>query len=278
VELLSSLRRYWILTCFLLFITLAGTAAALIELPTTYQSVSSVVFLAPKNVAKTYGGNPYLAFNSTLNQTADVVRYETMDVRTANSLAARGYPSSYLITDAPDTSGPVLVVTVTGKNKAEVERSLHGVTNEVSTKLNALQDGLTSSNKVTDVVITFTPKPTVLSSKKLRPLTLVIGVGLILTVAIPLIVDSALMRRRFRKEELLSREILPQEGQHQARQSNRDPVRPNRGPIRVGNNIMRSGNSAMPPGEPPNAGSQGQRVAGSRPGRERPPGWIAGKP
>ena len=279
MELLSSLRRRWILTCSLLLLTLIGTAAALVKLPATYESVSSVVFLAPKNVAKAYGGNPYLAFNSTLNQTADVVRYEVMDLRTVNSLAARGYTSTYLVTDATDTAGPVLVVTVTGKNQAEVEHSLYGVTSEVSTKLNELQPGLTSSNKVSDVIITFTPKPTVLSSKKSRPITVVIGLGLLLTVGIPLIVDSALIRRRSRKEELHSREIPPEEGRHQAQPLNRGAVRA------AGTNGMESGQAAVPPREagspgPREArtGPRGPREAGSQSRPEWPSGWAARKP
>ena len=200
MEILSSLRRRWILTCSMLLLTLAATAFAFIKLPWTYQSQSSVVFLSSKLTSKAYGGNPYLAFNSTLNQTADVVRYETSDVRTVNSLAARGYTSTYLILDALDTAGPVLVVTVTGSNKAGVEHTLSGVTRQIDTNLNALQAGITSVNKIRDVVITFTPNAVRLTSKKARPLTIVLGAGLVLTVAIPVVIDAMLLRRRDRPE------------------------------------------------------------------------------
>jgi hypothetical protein len=195
VELMSSLRRNWILASILLVITLAGSAALYKKLPATYQAESSVVLLAPKNVAKVYGGNPYLAFNSAINQTADVVRYETNDARTVKALGDLGYASTYLVTDAIDTSGPVLVVTVTGHGKAVVEKTLGGVTNELTAKLSSLQQGITTNNKITDVVITFTPAPKVLSSKKLRPLSVAAGLGLILTIGIPVIVDSARRRR-----------------------------------------------------------------------------------
>jgi capsular polysaccharide biosynthesis protein len=217
MELLSSLRRRWILASVLLLMTLAGTVYALLKLPPTYQAQSSVVLLVPKNVAKAYGGNPYLAFNSTLNMTADVVRYETTDVRTANLLAAQGYTSTYLVTDAFDTAGPVLNVTVTGHNEAAVEHTLYGVTSQVSSKLSGLQAGLAGANKIQDVVITFTPKPTVLSSKKARPLSVVVGAGLMLTVGIPLIVDAVLVRRR--PSVARSRE------EDRGQRSPRDPVR-----------------------------------------------------
>lgn len=196
MELLTSLRRRWILTSILLLLTVVAGVYALIKLPATYQSQSSVIFLASTNMAKPYGDNPYLAFNSALNQTADAVRYETMDVNTAKSLAARGYTASYVVADATDTSGPVLNVTVTSHNKAAAESTLSGVTTQISAELFALQSGVTDANQIQDVVLTFTPKPTVLSSKKSRPLALVVGAGLLLTVAIPLIVDAVLVRRK----------------------------------------------------------------------------------
>jgi hypothetical protein len=251
----------------MLLLTLAGTAAAFVKLPATYESVSSIVFLAPKNVAKVYGGNPYLAFNSTLNQTADVVRYETMDERTVNALAARGYTSTYLVTDAIDTSGPVLVVTVTGHNKVEVEHSLYGVTAEVSARLSALQAGLTQNNKVTDVVITFMTKPSVLSSKKSRPLTVVAGLGLMMTVGIPLIVDSVITKRRSRKAGAIPREMpaAPQ-ASHQAYQ-------PYGMPAAKGNGTG-SGGAGLAGAGPGGAGSSGGAVRPPRAAGVRVPGDV----
>jgi hypothetical protein len=196
MDLWSSLRRRWILACSLLLLTLVGTTYALLKLPSTYQSTSSVVFLAPKNAAKAYGGNPYLAFESSLNVTADVVRYGTNDTRTVSLLSSEGYTATYLVTDATDTSGPVLIATVTGKNKAMVEHTLYGVTNEIGTKLEELQTNITPSNKIHSLVITYNQKPTVLSSKKARPISVVAGAGVALSIGIPLLVDAVLIRRR----------------------------------------------------------------------------------
>jgi hypothetical protein len=199
MELVAALRRQWILTCVLLVLTLAGAAGALVKLPWTYQSTGNVVFLVSKNSAKTFGGNPYLGFNAALNQTADVVRYEVMDVNTANYLAAQGYSSSYLITDAIDTAGPVLLVTVTGHDKTAAEHTLDGVLNEISVKLNSLQDGLAPDNKIRDLVVGTTPEAKKLVSKKARPLLEVVGLGVIFTVAIPLVVDAVRTRRSGRR-------------------------------------------------------------------------------
>lgn len=205
----SILRRRWILAGSLLLLTLVATAYGLVKLPTSYQSISSVVFLAPKNAAKVYGGNPYLAFSSTLNMTADVVRYETNDSRTVALLASSGYTASYLVTDATDTAGPVLIVTVTGKNEAMVEHTLSGVTTEISTKLAALQANITPGNKIHSLLITFN-QPTPLTSKKARPLSVVAGGGIAMTIGITLVVDAmAVRRRKTRRPPSLRDEAMP---------------------------------------------------------------------
>jgi hypothetical protein len=199
MELAAILRRQWILTCVMVVVTLVGVIGVLIKLSWTYQSTGSVVFLISKNSAKNFGGNPYLGFDTALNQTADVVRYEVMDIETANHLAAQGYPGSYLITDAIDTAGPVLQVQVTGHNKTAVEHTLYGVLNQISVKLNTLQAGVAPDNKIRELVIATSPKATVLVSKKARPLLEVLGIGFILIIGVPSIVDAVRTRRPARK-------------------------------------------------------------------------------
>jgi hypothetical protein len=194
MQLAAILRRQWILTCVLVALTLVGVVGALVKLGSTYQSTGSVAFLTSKDSAKVFGGNPYLGFNSSLNQAADVVRYEVMDIRTANALAERGYSSSYMITDAIDTAGPVLLIQVTGHNKTAVEHTLYGVLNEISTKLNSLQAGLTPDNRIRVVVLASSPKATILVSKKARPLLEVLGIGFILIIGVPSMVDAVRTR------------------------------------------------------------------------------------
>ena len=201
MELLATLRRRWILTTVLFVLTLAATVAALVKLPWTYQAESSVVLLASQNEAHAYGGNPYLAFNSTLNQTGDVIRYEVTDQRTALALAASGYPASYTVVDAADTSGPILLITVTGSNKVVVEHTLSGVTQQVATLLAQQQTGISSYNRIHEQVLTFTPQASRLTSKKSRPLSVVFGLGIVVTIAVPLIVDGALLRRKHGRQE-----------------------------------------------------------------------------
>lgn len=195
VESFRILRRRWILTLLMLALALGATAGAALKLPRTYAASSSVVLLASPNSSKANGGNPYLSFNGSLSPTGDVIRYEVMDPRTAQQLASEGYSASYLVADAIDTSGPVLLVTVTGRNKYLVEHTLSGVTAELGTKLQALQAGISPANRIS--ILTLALGPAKLARSKLaRPLVVILAFGLVLTFAVPLIIDAQLRRRR----------------------------------------------------------------------------------
>ena len=192
---LGTLRRHWILAFLLLALTLAGTVE-LGSRPGPYQSESQVVLLPSVKISKPNGDNPYLSFIDSITLTADLVRREVTDPRTALALAAQGFPDSYQIVDDPETAGPVLDVTVTGSNKTEVERTLYAVTAEISTKLADMQSGVKQSNRITSLVVSLDPRASLLISKKARTVVVVLGLGLVLTIAIPQIVDAALSRRR----------------------------------------------------------------------------------
>src|SRR5216684_3346542 len=137
-------RRY--LTAALLVLALAGSGAALSTLPRTYQANSSVILLASRTAASPYGGNPYLSFSPSLTLAADAVSRELMGPGTVLSLAARGFSASYTVALAPyttTTTGSVLLVTVSGSDKTNVERTLSAVTRGISVKLAQLQGKVT---------------------------------------------------------------------------------------------------------------------------------------
>lgn len=201
MELIGTLRRHWILTTSLLLLTLVGSAAALFVLPWTYQSQSTVVLLPSAIISRPFGGNPYMAMTSTVTLAADVLRHDMASPRVASDLAARGYPASYLVSQAYDTSGPILLVTTTGKNETTVQHTLYGVTDEMGTELNRLQVGIKPEDKIGDTVIAISPQPARLVSKKAKPLLVAFGLGLALTIGIPIIVDAQRTRHRPRKED-----------------------------------------------------------------------------
>jgi hypothetical protein len=207
---LLTLRRRWMLTLLLLLLTLVATVA-LAKKPGPYQSESQVVLLPSKVSAKAFGGNPYLSFGGSITLTADLVRREMMDPRTVLVLASQGFTSAYSVVDDPDTAGPVLDVLVDGSNEYSVEHTLNGATAEVSTKLTELQAGVKPADQITSLIVSSDPQPSLKLSKKARPLAVVLGIGLLFTIAIPQLVDAALSARRAARSGRPRRPVRPEQ-------------------------------------------------------------------
>jgi hypothetical protein len=226
-EALRILRARWILTSVMLILALGATAVATIKLPRTYIASSSVVLLASPSLSKPNGNNPYLSFDGSLNSAGDVVRYEVMSPLTAKALAAEGYSASYVVADALDTPGPVLDVTVTGHNKALVDSTLLGVTTDLNAKLKALQADVTNANRITMITLSY-GSAKLSKSKLARPIVVVLGFGLVLAFAVPLLVDARARERRARAQ------TAPLPSTHSPRdQRGAQPVAPPRGRVRV---------------------------------------------
>jgi capsular polysaccharide biosynthesis protein len=198
MEIMHVLRKRWALTTTFLILTIIATATATVELPWTYTSTANVLFLPSQNLSRAYGGNPYLAFSSTLNELADAICYEATDAVAGQTLATAGYTQRYTVTTALNTSAPILLITVTGSSAGAVEHTLTGVVNEVSTLLARQQSDYKPANQAHDTVIASDPQATRVASKKARPLLVVFGIGLLFTVAVPILVDAVDERARRR--------------------------------------------------------------------------------
>ena len=191
-----TLRRRWILTSFLFLLTLAAALAAWVKLPGPYQAESMTVLYPSQQASKPNGDNPLMSFGGSLNVAGDIVLREVSAPSYAAQLAAHGYTSSFTIADDPNTTGPILDVTVTGKNQSQVEQTLNGVTAAVKTQLAAIQQGYKPANRITSQVVSTQPTPQLLVSKKARTVVIVLGLGLVLTFAIPQVVDAEIAKRR----------------------------------------------------------------------------------
>lgn len=185
------------LSSLLLILSLAGVAA-LAHRPGPYQAKSEVTLLPSKRYALSCGGNPYLCLSSSLTLTAGLVIQQVSDPHTSANLASQGYGSSYTLQDDPTTAGPVIDITVTGNNKISVENTLHGVTNEVATKLAQMQAGIPAVDQITSLPVYFDPNPALALKKKARLPAVALAVGLLLTAAVPQMVERLLGRRRRR--------------------------------------------------------------------------------
>ena len=191
-----TLRRRWILTSFLFLLTLAAALAAWVKIPGPYQAESMTVLYPSQQASKLNGDNPLMSFGGSLNVAGDIVLREVSSPSYAAQLAAHGYTSSFTIADDPATTGPILDVTVTGSNQSQVEQTLNGVTAAVKNQLAAIQQNYKPANRITSQVVSTQPTPKLLVSKKARTIVIVLGLGLVLTFAIPQVVDAEIAKRR----------------------------------------------------------------------------------
>ena len=191
-----TLRRRWILTSFLFLLTLVAALAAWVKLPGPYQAESMIVLYPSQQASKPNGDNPLMSFGGSLNVAGDIVLRQVSSPSYAAQLAARGYTSSFTIVDDPNTTGPILDITVTGSNQGQVAQTLTGVTAAVRNQLTAIQANYKPVNRITSQVVSNQPTPKLLVTKKARTVVIVLGLGLILTFMIPQVVDAEIAKRR----------------------------------------------------------------------------------
>jgi hypothetical protein len=199
---LTTISRIWgrrrKLTAAMLVLAAAVTIAALMATPRTYQSSASVIMLAPRSAARQMGGNPYLSFSPSLTLTASAVADEVMAPSTARELAARGYRSLYAVALAPfttTTTGSVLIVTVTGSDKASVQATLRAVTAQLGTALSGLQGKVRARARIGAATLSYSPQPALSTTQTARSLILVIVPVILLALGVPVVVDGQLERR-----------------------------------------------------------------------------------
>jgi hypothetical protein len=249
IALFRTLRKRWLLTTLLLLLTIAG-AAALASRPGPYQAESQVTLLPSQVESAPAGHNPYLALNTSLTLTADLLRREVLDPRTARTLASRGYTAPYQIVDDPATAGPVLDITVTGPSQAAVQKTLLGVTAEVPVKLAQMQASVKPVNQITSLAVSVDRIPHLMTTKKLRLPVVAFALGMIFAAAIPQTVEAAAISRRARKAARPADERSPTA----ADGSNRGPVREPREPVRDSREPVRDPRDPWEPVRDPRGG------------------------
>lgn len=199
-------RARWILTSVLLILGVVGAAGATAKIPRYYQSASSVVLLASHAASAQNGGNPFLSFGPSLTLTADAVSRELMAPGTIKQLAARGFTASYTVavpTYTTSTTGSILLVTVGGRNAAQVQRTLQAVTRQIGTQLVQLQQGVPAPSQVRADTLSFTPQASLSISQTARPLVVVGLLLLVICLGTPIVVDGLVTRRRRRAQPTL---------------------------------------------------------------------------
>lgn len=197
LDWIAILFRRWWLTVPLLLLTLIGVGAAAFATPWTYEAKATAVLLASPTQAKQAGGNPWLVFDGSLTVTAEVVGRELMADQTVTGLRGRGLTAEYQLGVAADSGGPVLAVDVTGTSPGTTKATLDAVLAEIPRTLDQLQvqEGVKDKARIKVKVITSSPEATLVPTKKVRTLVMLLFMGIVFTVAVPLFVEVMVARR-----------------------------------------------------------------------------------
>lgn len=200
LDSLNILMKRWLLTVPLFVLTVGAVVAASVVLPWEYEAQATMVFLASPVQAKNAGGNPWLVFDGSLTVTAEVVGREMMDDRTVAQLRAKGLTAGYKVEIAPNSTGPVLSVDVTGDNAANTVGTMNAILAMIPDRLAQIQAaaGVAPAARITVNMVSVTPQPQKKSTKKLRTVAVVLFGGFSLTVVAPLFLESVSVRRRVR--------------------------------------------------------------------------------
>ncbi|MCW2881884.1 MAG: chain length determinant protein [Sphaerisporangium sp.] len=267
MDLLDSLRallRRWPVTVALMAVTLAATVGALIAIPWQYESKATVVFLSSRKGSQPVGGNPWLAFDASLTITAEVIARNMSDERTLQKLKDEGNTATFTVGLAQDSRGPLLDITATGPDPKVAQATMDTLVTLSQARLTEMQrkSAIVPDATIRAELVTSTDKAQVTPQAKIRLLVIIFAGGMLLTIGVPLFLESMAQKRRRQAQsgQVTSGAGHPPTG----------PSHPQRASRSAGGAAPRPGGGPMPgsrpparpprPIEPPPAGPYDRRV------------------
>lgn len=197
---IAVLRRRKGLTFALLLFTLIGTIGVGVMLPWTYQaSVTETLLNSESSSQALGGGNPYLAFDPSMVDMANVLALKLTDSQNILTLKQQGGTASLqaqVMSENPQNEEPFIQISVSGSSKVAVAQTLQGAAASLSTILAQLQSRVPARDRASLQTITEVSTPVRSTSAKLKPLVGFLGIGLVLTFLIPQAVEGSAARRR----------------------------------------------------------------------------------
>ncbi len=196
----SILWRRKRLTFTLLFLTLVSATLFGAALQWVYKASITEALLNSKQSSKVLGGgNPYLSFNASMVQTANLLSVKLTSTETSSLLHQEGYLASYdaqVLSDGTSSEEPFIQISVSGGNKDNVARTVQGVSDNLSHLLQQLQSDVPLQSRLSLQTISAQSDPTRSSGSKVKSAVGLLGVGLVLTFLIPQAVEGASSRRQ----------------------------------------------------------------------------------
>ncbi|MFC4588907.1 YveK family protein [Sphaerisporangium corydalis] len=280
MDLLDSLRallRRWPVTLALLAVTIAATVGALIAIPWQYESKATVVFLSSRKGSQPVGGNPWLAFDASLTITAEVISRGMSDERTLRKLKDEGKTADFTVGLAQDSRGPLLDITATGADPTVAQATMETLATLSQERLTEMQQksAILPDATIRAELVTSSDKAELTPEKKIRMLVIIFAGGMLLTIGVPLFLESmAQKRRRLAQPE----QVTVRAGEPPSGPGPSHPQRVQRSP---GGPSTRPGGGSVPRGrvparaprpiEPPEPRLYDRRATGASPAKHAPP-------
>ncbi|GII80758.1 hypothetical protein Sru01_57400 [Sphaerisporangium rufum] len=284
MDLLDSLRallRRWPLTVTLLLATIAATVGAAVVIPWQYESSATVVFLSSRKGSQPVGGNPWLAFDASLTITAEVISRGMSDERTLQTLKSQGNTAEYTVGLAQDSRGPLLDITATGPDPKIAQATMETLARLSQERLTEMQrkSAILPDATIRAELVTATDKAELTPEKKIRLLVIIFAGGMLLTIGVPLFLESLAQKRRqqAQAEHTVARTGQPPGAPRPPRPASAGPRPAAGGPPRPGGSaVPRARSSARLPRSETPAEPRPSRPA--EPGAARPAGSGGARP
>jgi hypothetical protein len=195
------IRRRWYLLLPLLLAAALLTAQVARSIPRQYQTTGMVSLLASQQSIKGTStvpgtGNPFLSFDSSLNDTADFLVRQLSSAAAAQQLAGEGVGGYTAVLAA--SQGPFIQLTADGSTPAAASSAMRTLIAYTSVQLRALQQhqGVPAPDMISSAVIVPGSPPAAQGKRRLQD-TLGAGAGgLALAILITFAADSIATRRR----------------------------------------------------------------------------------
>lgn len=184
-EIFRVLLLRWRVSVPTLLITLAATAAMWHTFPVAYQSEAQLTLLGSQSQSDASGGghNPFLAVG-TLGPMANILATTTSSQQAAHELKAVGLTDAYTVEVPPNAAGPFIALSVTGKSRQAVERSMSILVRFVEQQLAQLQKtastNVAKKNVIRSLVIAAPSTPSPVVKTKLEATVSIAIAGLLL--------------------------------------------------------------------------------------------------
>lgn len=194
-EILAGLRRRWWLVVLGVAATAVGSVYVMSLVPAEQVARASVL-LVPPEVVVGDTGNPYLGLNG-LQPAADVLARALNDGQAHVELAPPEGTSDFVVSRDTSSSGPVLVVEVTGTDAVDAVAMLDEVLAAMPPMLEQLQTDVDAptSSFIRTTVVTRDDIAEASSKSQIRALLVAVVGGLAVTAFITYAVDGLLVRR-----------------------------------------------------------------------------------